>query len=244
MMIKRMLKFAFSVLAILILWFILSMALSTPALPDPVTALSEFVAVFDKLCVHVAASLFRIFVSLVLSIILGVPLGLLIGRSKLLDYLLSPVMYMVYPIPKIALLPIVMLLLGLGDISKIVLIFIIVFFQIVVTCRDEAMRIRKEQFYFMESIGSSRIQIFKHLIVPHSFPAIFTSIRLSLGTSIAVLFFSENYGTDRGIGYLIIDSWMRVDYPEMFAGIIAISLMGIILFAMVDVIEKKVCPWK
>lgn len=230
--------------AILLLWFLLSVLLNTPAFPGPYAALDEFTRVFDKLSIHILYSIFRVASAMALSIIVGVPLGLVIGRYGILDYLFSPLIYMIYPIPKIALLPVVMLLLGLGDISKIVLIFIIVFFQIIVTCRDEAGRIRKEQFYFMESIGSSEYQIFRHIVFPQSLPAIFTSIRLSLGTSIAVLFFSENYGTDKGIGYYIIDSWMRVNYPEMFAGIIGISIMGILLFSLVDLVERKACPWK
>lgn len=240
---KNLFRYAFATLLIIILWYILSISLNTPAFPDPASAMVEFIKISDRLYAHIIASLFRILLSVFLSIILSMPIGLLLGRSRLLDFLFSPVIYMLYPVPKIAFLPVVMLILGLGNASKIFLIFIIVFFQIIVTCRDEASRIRKEQFFFMESIGASQLDIFYHLVLPHSLPAIFTSIRLSLGTSIAILFFSENYGTDKGIGYFIMDSWMRINYPEMFAGIIGLSLMGIILFLLVDALEKKICPW-
>lgn len=237
-------RYIFSLFSILVLWHLSSKALNTPALPLPHTAIKEFIIVFNKLYIHIIYSFSRILVASAISMILAVPIGLIIGRYKFLDYLFSPIIYMLYPIPKIALLPVIMLLLGIGNISKVVMIFIIVFFQIIVTCRDEAARIRREQYYFMESIGSTELQMFKHIVFPHSLPAIFTSVRLSLGTSISVLFFSESFGTDWGIGYYIIDSWMRINYPEMFAGIIGLSLMGIILFISVDVFEKMICPWK
>lgn len=241
---KTLLKYACSVSILLILWMGLSLALQTPALPDPAAAFCDFVRAFDKICVHVSISLVRVICTMIISVAAGVPLGLAIGRYGILNYLFSPLLYMIYPIPKIALLPVVMLVFGLGDISKVLLIFIVVFFQIIVTCRDEAARIKKEQFFFLKSIGSTEFQVFRHLIFPQSLPAIFTSIRLSLGTSLAVLFFSENYGTQYGIGYFIIDSWMRVDYTEMFAGIIGLSLLGILFFLLTDLLERKICPWK
>lgn len=241
---KSILNFLFSLSVIILIWYLLSLILNTPALPDPITAFIQFARILDKLLIHILYSLFRIIAALILSVALAVPAGLVMGRYNLLDRLFSPLVYMVYPIPKVALLPVVMLILGLGNVSKITLIFIIVFFQVVVACRDEAVRITKEQYYFMESIGSSEYHIFRHLVFPQSLPAIITSIRLSLGTSIAVLFFSENYGTEYGIGYFIIDSWMRINYPDMFAGIIGLSLMGIFLYFLVDILEKKICPWK
>jgi NitT/TauT family transport system permease protein len=229
---------------VLIIWALASKAFNTPVLPDPFMAISEFFKVLDKLYIHMLYSFFRIFCAVLLSMLLAVPLGLVIGRYRLLDFLFAPLIYMLYPVPKIALLPIVMLLLGLGDISKVVMILIILFFQIIVTCRDEVTKIQKESYYFMQSIGASEFQIFHHLIIPYCMPAIFTSVRLSLGTSIAVLFFSENYGTRWGMGYFITDSWARVDYPEMFAGIIGLSIMGVLLFVAVDLIEKRISRWK
>lgn len=243
MKMKNLSRYLVSILFIMILWYLTSMLLNTPVLPYPQTAIIEFVNVFPKLYIHILYSLQRIISALVISIVIGVPAGLIMGRYRKLDYFFTPIVYLIYPIPKIAFLPVVMLLFGIGNFSKIFLIFITVFFQIIVTCRDESVKIREELFYFMRSIGSSQFNMFYHLVFPYSLPAIFTSIRLCLGTSIAILFFLENFGTDWGIGYFIVDSWMRVNYKEMFAGIIALSLMGILLFLFVDILEQKLCPW-
>jgi NitT/TauT family transport system permease protein len=243
MKVKDIFRYLAALLIIFILWHLFSIYLNTPVLPGPLSAVVEFVNSIDKLYLHIFYSLMRILTAVLISIVLGVPTGLLIGRYESLNYLFSPIVYMLYPIPKIAFLPIVMLLLGLGDAAKIVLIFIILFFQIIVTCRDESAKIKKELFYFMESLNASEFDVFYHLVLPQCLPAIFTSIRLSLGTAIAILFFSENFCTDWGIGYFIIDSWMRVNYSEMFAGILGLSLMGILLFLSVDIIEKRICRW-
>ncbi len=84
----------------------------------------------------------------------------------------------------------------------------------------------------------------KHVFIPACLPKIFTSLRISLGTAMAVLFLTETFATVRGIGFFILDASMRGRYQEVFAGIIAMSLMGLILFMIVDFLEKKICPWQ
>jgi NitT/TauT family transport system permease protein len=81
------------------------------------------------------------------------------------------------------------------------------------------------------------------VIVPAVLPDLFTSLRISVGTSISVLFFAENFATRFGIGYFIVDSWLKLDYVAMFAGIVAIALMGLALFGFLDFLEKKICKW-
>ena len=86
-------------------------------------------------------------------------------------------------------------------------------------------------------------QIYRHLIIPAVLPEILTSLRISVGTSIAVLFFAENFATTYGIGYFIMNSWSTVNYTAMFSGILALSLLGLALFKIVDIIDAKLCAW-
>ena len=95
----------------------------------------------------------------------------------------------------------------------------------------------------MKSLRLSPYDQFKHLVFPAMLPKLFSALRVSLGVAIATLFFAENYATTYGIGYLVMNAWSMVDYPKMFAGIIALSLMGFVLFKLIDLIELKCCPW-
>ena len=82
-----------------------------------------------------------------------------------------------------------------------------------------------------------------HLILPAVMPKIITSLRISVGVSISILFFGENFATTYGIGYFIMNSWMMVNYVEMFSGIIALSIMGLFIFKLIDLLEKRFCGW-
>ncbi|MCD8503284.1 MAG: ABC transporter permease subunit [Bacillaceae bacterium] len=160
-----------------------------------------------------------------------------------IDALVSPVIYLLYPVPKIAFLPVLMILFGLGNTPKVLLITSIILFQILVTTRDSVKGLSKELFYSITSLGANKWQVYQHLVIPAVLPKLFTALRISIGTSIAVLFFAENFATKYGIGYFIMDSWIRVNYVEMFAGIVAISVLGLTLFHMIDLIEAKLCKW-
>jgi NitT/TauT family transport system permease protein len=179
-----------------------------------------------------------------IALLLGLPIGLFLGRNKEADQYFSPIIYLLYPVPKIALLPVIMLLFGLGDLAKIFTITMIVFFLILITARDAGKNIDRQMYYSLISMGAGEMQMYRHVILPAVMPEIFTIIRLSIGTAIAVLFFTETFATSYGIGYFIIEAWTRIMYDEMFAGIIGLSLIGFVLYAIVDFFEKKVCKWK
>ena len=98
-------------------------------------------------------------------------------------------------------------------------------------------------FHSVGSLGLSRIDLYRHLILPAVLPRIITAIRISIGVSISVLFFGESFATTYGIGYFIMNSWLMVNYVAMFSGILALSLLGLALFALVDLLEKRTCRW-
>lgn len=241
---KTMYKEILAVCFLLAFWYALSLLVNSNVIPPPHTVLRNFLSENPFLFVkHFTASFMRILFALLLSIAFGVPLGILIGRSKLLDRLTSSVIYLVYPVPKIVFLPIVIILLGLGNSSKIFIIFFIVFFQILVTTKDAAKSIGDEEILSVRSLGGNFLDVFRHVIVPAILPGIFTSIRIAIGTCVAVLFFVESFATEEGLGYLIIDSWSKFDYILMYNAIIAMGALGLILYVAVDWLQKYLCPW-
>ncbi|NOY86123.1 MAG: ABC transporter permease [Deltaproteobacteria bacterium] len=220
------------------------MFLRTDALPGPVPVFIAFAKAMDgALMGHFLVSALRVLLSLIFALVAAVPLGIYMGRSRRADALLSPIVYLTYPVPKIAFLPLVIILLGLGNTSKIFLIALILFFQILVTTRDAAREIPKAFILSMRSLGATRRQKAVHLVLPAVLPKILTSLRIGIGTAIAVLFFVESFATNSGLGYFILDAWSRLDYREMYAGIVGMGLLGVILYAAVEMLDNSLCRW-
>lgn len=236
--------YLFAVLGLLICWELLSLFLNNPALPDPCSALKTFIRVFPStLWIHFLISAYRVFFSLVLGTMIAVPLGIYLGRESGWDRYFAPLLYLLYPIPKIALLPVIIVIFGLEDASKIFTITLVLFFQILVTTRDAAKKVHPSSIASIRSLGAKPRDVYWHVILPACLPDIFTSIRISLGTAIAILFFTESFATFQGLGYYIFEAWSRIDYPGMFAGILAMSLLGLLLFLLVDFLQRLFCPW-
>lgn len=241
----KSLQIVFAFILIFILWQVTAKVSQTPILPTPLDVLINIIEnIQSEMGIHVLYSLRRIIVGILFTLFIGVPLGILMGYFKKVDILISPILYFNYPVPKIALLPIIMLLFGLGDITKVIMIFLITFFPIVVNIRDEVKNIPKEVFYPMYSLGASEFQIIKEIVLPGITPALLTSLRIGIGTAISVLFFTENFGTQYGMGYFIMDSWMRINYIQMYSGILILSIIGLLFFVLIDVLETILCPWK
>jgi NitT/TauT family transport system permease protein len=235
----------YSFVLVIVVWQVLAMLLKIPIIPTPTAVFANLVEIFQsRMELHLLFSLGRIIAGITISILVGVSLGLLMGYFARLDKILSPLVYFTYPVPKIALLPIVMLLFGLGETSKLIMIVLIIVFQIIITARDAVKNIPQEIFRSLQSLGAGRRQIFKEIIIPASLPEVLTATRLALGTAVSILFFTETFGTKYGMGYFIMDAWMRVNYLDMYAGIVMLSLLGFCLFSMLDVAEKYFCSWR
>lgn len=226
-----------------ILWYIIAKILNNPVLIDPAATYVNMFGIMPNMWIHLAASLERILLGLIISIVFGVATGIVMARSKKLNSILSPLVYFTYPIPKLALLPIVMLLAGIGEISKITMIVLILVFQVIISTRDAVNNIPKENYNVLISLGASQTQIFKKIIFPAILPDLFTTLRIALGIAISVLFFTETYGTDKGMGYFIVDAWMRINYLDMYAGIAFLSIMGFLLFFLIDLADAVFCKW-
>ena len=113
-----------------------------------------------------------------------------------------------------------------------------------VTARDAARSIPSASVLSVRSLGADRWQVLRHVVVPASLPEIFTALRISAGTAVAVLFFSESIAGSTGLGYYVFDAWGRVAYPDMFAGILAMALLGVLLYEAIELTERRVCRWE
>jgi NitT/TauT family transport system permease protein len=227
-------------------WQALAVLVRRPILPGPAEVLATFaVEILGDLGVHALVSLWRVLASVALSVALAVPAGLALGQSARLNQLFSPLLYLLLPIPKVVLVPIVLLFFGVGDLPKILIIFMILFFQILVLVRDQAAGLRPELIDSVRSLGAGRRALFRFVYLPASLPAILTALRQSIGTAVAVLYVAELFATQRGLGYYIfLNGSTLFNYPKMYAGVVAMSLLGLALYFAIDGIHRRVCRWQ
>jgi NitT/TauT family transport system permease protein len=236
----------YATLALLLFWQVAAMLFNRAILPTPIAVAQTFVKEMGRdLGMHFLASLWRVLAGVLLSIILAAPAGLVIGQSKRLNRIISPLIYLLYPIPKVVFVPIILLLLGIGDIAKIAIIFLILFFQIIVLVRDQAAALPPQLIQSLRSLGAGRRALFRFIYLPASLPAILTALRQSVGTAVAVLYVAELFATRYGLGYYIYyNGSTLLDYPAMYAGVAAMSLLGLGMYFTVDWLERILCKWK
>jgi NitT/TauT family transport system permease protein len=235
-----------AILALIAIWQLFSWIINRPILPSPIVVGQVFIEELQAgLIDHFLASLWRVLASTALAILIAAPLGLILGQSKRLNRVISPVIYLVYPIPKVVLVPIILLFLGIGDLPKIVIIFLILFFQILVLVRDQAAGLRPELIQSVRSIGAGRRALFRFVYIPASLPAVLTALRQSIGTAVAVLYIAELFATQQGLGYYIyLNGSTLFNYPAMYAGVVAMSILGFGLYFSVDWLERRFCNWQ
>ncbi len=213
-------------------------------LPSPWKVFGAFVMDMPKgLGWHILVSGWRILISMIIATAIGVPLGLWLGQNRGWDKYVYPLVYVTYPIPKITLLPIIILFLGIGDVSKIFLITLILVFQVLVIARDTSRNIPAEYVMSLRSLGANRWQLLKYVYMPACLPSTLTSLRLNVAVSIAVLYLAESFATISGLGFYIMDTWQRLDYSRMYAGVMAMSLIGATAFIALAEIENRLCRW-
>ncbi|MDL2215386.1 ABC transporter permease [Dysgonomonas sp. OttesenSCG-928-M03] len=228
-----------------LIWYIASILADIKALPSPFDVYTAYGKAFDNgIFDHTFASLRRIVIALVISLVLALSLGILMGYNYKVNKVLSPLVYFSYPLPKLAILPVVMILFGLGDLSKVIIIVLIIVLQLTINIRDAVKNIPKEDYDILTSVRASSFQKIRHITIPAILPEVFSSLRVALGIALSALFFTETFGTDKGLGFYITDSWMRIDYIQMFFGILTLSVLGLIIFILLDILNLIVCKWK
>lgn len=231
---------------LLLAWKAAAAILGSAVLPSPEAAFQAFGQGIKTPAFwgHFGTSAFRVGAGMALGWLVAFPAGILLGYSRSLDNLIAPLVFLTYPIPKIVLLPVFLLLLGLGNASKILLIALIGGYQILVATRDGVLGVDKKHLDSFRSMGGGPWQAIRHVLIPVALPHGFTALRIGTGAGIAVLFFVESFATSQGLGFFIMDSWGRAAYDRMFAGIIGMSLLGVILYEICNYLERTLCAWK
>ena len=193
---------------------------------------------------HLWVTLYRIFAGFLLGAIPGIVLGVIMGMNRTIRVALDPVISAVYVLPKIAILPLVMLVFGIGETSKIMIVGISSFFLVLINTAAGVKDIEPIFFEAGRNYGANRRQMFFHVIIPGALPIIFAGLRLSLGTALIVIIAAEFVAAKYGLGYLIWYSWQTLLTENMFAGLVVIMILGALFTSGLQAIEKWLMPWE
>ncbi len=215
-------------------------------IPAPSDIAGRFVALMasGELERHVAVTLYRVFAGFVIGAAPAVAVGLLMAMFKPVRIVFDPLIAALFPIPKIALMPLLLLAFGLGDGSKIALVAIAVFFPVVVNTYVGGASIERIYWDVAKNYGASRTVMFSRIVFFGALPTMFAGLRIALAVSFIVLVASEFVATKSGIGYLIWNSWELLQVDVMFVGIVTVGALGLVTSVLFAEIERKAIPWK
>lgn len=200
--------------------------------------------VSGRLTEHFQASLLRSLAGFGLAIVLAVPLGLLIGWYRPLNDFLTPVLELFRNTSAVALLPVFILIFGLGETSKVVFVFYACSWPILLNTISGVRTVEPLLIKSARSLGLGPIRLFRKVVLPAAVPTIFTGVRLAGAHSILVLLFAEMVGARAGLGYLINDAQAGFRIPDMYAGIITISLLGLLFNLLLLALQRRFSTWR
>lgn len=246
MIINKITKKIIVIAEVFILWYISYILLNKDCLPNPVKTIFICIemsrtGVFTP---HILASLKRMLLGIFFGTILAIPSGIILGSSKKNNFYIGDLFNFLYSVPKVVFLPIIIVLMGIKDVPKIFLIALIIFFQETVVIKDSCKNISKEFKEYFLTLNASKFQTIKYLLFPNSIPYIITSLRASLGIAISLLFISENFAAMSGIGYFVTKCMNERNYEMMYSAIIILAIIGVLLFDILDLIEKIITDKK
>lgn len=197
-----------------------------------------------QLLTHVQATLWRLAVGYGIGGVLGIATGVLMGLNSWVRYALSPLLYGLFPMPKIAIYPLVIVMFGIGDASSSALVMLGVFFM---TCINTLSGVLYTNPIYHDVATAFRMPALTkwfRVIIPSAMPAIITGARLGLGQALILVISAEFVSGDTGLGRMIWDSWQVLNIPRMFVGLAVILLLGAAAAMLGNVAEKKLIPWK
>jgi NitT/TauT family transport system permease protein len=189
------------------------------------------------------ASTLRILGGFVLGAVPGVILGLAMGLFWPVRVFFMPIATAIYAVPKIAILPMVIIAFGIGEISKLVVVALSIFFLVVLNTMSGVLTIDRSYQDVAKNFGANGWQLFFTVALPGALPAIFTGLRLALGFSLIVIVGTEFLAAKNGVGHLIWQSYQTLAIKKMYVGLIATGLMGWVLTLALDAIERIALPW-
>lgn len=194
--------------------------------------------------VVIGLSLMRVLAGFAAGIILGIPIGLAMGISPMVSAIVRPFVAFMRPIPMIAFVPVVILFFGIGELSKIMLIFASVFFYTVIAAAASSSAVPIETILLGKNVGYQGWKLFTHVIFPASLPGIMNGIRLAAAVGWLLVVAAEMVSAQAGLGYMILDAATFFRVPYIYIGVLLIGLIGLAIDSLLAALQHRIVHWE
>lgn len=185
----------------------------------------------------------RLLVGYLIGAILGVVIGLLLGLVRPLRAAFSPLFAALYAVPQIALLPLLLVIFGIGETPKVLTVVAVTFFVLEINALAAVRNFDPRLIESGRAFGANKGKLFRHVILPGAMPSIFTGLRVSIALGLVVITATEFVASNNGLGYLVWNSWQLFQPDQMYVGLVTIALVGVILTGIIILIERLSLPW-
>ena len=212
--------------------------------PSQIAADGWSMAASGELWKHVGATGTRLLVGFAFGSVGGILVGLLMGVWRPLRSALGPTFTALYALPKIAILPLLLLIFGLTETPKILSVAISVFFVIQINTLAGIVQIDDRILEAARAYKATGPKLFRHVLLPGAMPSIMTGLRVAAGMSVIVITAVEFVASNDGLGYLIWNSWQLFQPSKMYVGLIVVSLLGALVTSLIILLERALIPWK
>lgn len=233
-------------------WFVITNAgwVKPLFLPTPQAVWGKFVLAATEgvsnstLAQHTGASLLRIFGAFALACVTAIPIGILMGTNRTVRGIFDPPIEFYRPLPPLAYLPLVIIWFGIGEFSKILLIYLAIFAPMAISARAGVRSVSIEQIHAAYAMGASRFQIVWHVILKAALPEIFTGMRIGIGVGWTTLVAAEMVAATRGLGFMVLNAAEFLASDTVIMGIIVIGLFAFGFDLLMRYVERVALPWK
>lgn len=240
-----------SVVSLLVLWFVVTTLKIIPELflPSPAAVWQKFIEVSQQgfmkatLWQHLDESIGRVFSALIGAIVIGVPLGLWMGLNKWVRAVFDPLVELLRPIPPLAYLPLLVIWFGIGETTKVLLIFFSILAPIIISSAHGVISHQKNRERAALSLGATRLQVLQYVILPTALPHILTGVRIGLGVGWSTLVAAELVAADRGIGFMVQSAAQFLITDTVILGIIVIAIVAVSFELFLRWLQKQLAPW-
>ncbi|ODS98325.1 MAG: taurine ABC transporter permease [Lautropia sp. SCN 69-89] len=236
-----------SPIALLALWEVAARlgAIDVRFFPAPSAIAEKFLelSASGELLQHLAASLQRLSIGVIVGGVPALFLGLAMGLSRPLRAAVDPLIAATYPIPKSAILPLLLLIFGLGEASKVAMVALGMFYPVLINTVAGVANINRIYLDVGRNFGARGWQVFRTIALPGALPSILAGIKLGVGMGLILIVIAEMIGAKTGIGYMIWNAWQILTVDTMYVGLLVVAVLGFVFSQALDVLERRLVPW-
>ena len=235
----------FGILVFLAIWELGVRLFDVPAylMPPPTKVFATFVQEFPKLLYHGWVTTYEMLLGYAMAVAIAIPLAIGITSSHRFDRFITPQLLFFQVVPKVAIAPLFLVWFGVGTTPKVLVAFLISFFPIVIDAAVGLRSMSSEMSDLARSMGATRWQLFARFRLPTSLPYLFSGLKVAATLAVAGAVVGEFVGADKGLGYLLLVTNSNMETALMFATIVALTIIGLVFFYLVEFLEAFLIPW-